>query len=114
MTQHIPFDKIVKVKFLKPNEDITSSVKTHEIEIEFTDLIKLINDVEEKRGLGAALHKEAYTGTDYLGQSVKFNCYVIWTVDPDQIFKFNFSEELVPFGDEILRRKRDTNIDSIL
>ena len=102
------FNEIIKVKFIKPDELISGK----EEDIEFNDLLKLISDVEEKRGLGKSLHKEAFTGIDYLGNEVKFNSYVIWA--ENEIFKYNFDESLVPFNNEILRRNRDKTIDDIL
>ena len=103
---------IIKVKFLKSDETISGS-NIKETDIELDNLLKLISDVEEKkRGLGKSLHKEAFTGIDYLGNEVKFNSYVIWT--ENEIFKYNFSETLVPFNNEILKRNRDKTIDDIL
>jgi hypothetical protein len=72
----IDINNIIKVKFLKIDETISGSNIT-ETNIELDNLLKLISDVEEKRGLGKSLHKEAFTGIDYLGNSVKFNSYVI-------------------------------------
>ena len=68
---------ILKVKFLKSDETITGPNIT-EIDIELDDLIKLISDIENIRGLGKSLHKEAYTGIDYLGNEVVFSSYVVW------------------------------------
>jgi len=87
-------------------------VDVKEINIEFEGLIKLIFDVEEKHGLGKLLHKEAFTGIDYLGNTIKFNSYVLWT--EEEIIKYNFDENLVPFDTEILRRKRENYINRIL
>ena len=112
-------NNIIKVKFLKIDETISGSNIT-ETNIELDNLLKLISDVEEKRELssyphrnhGKALHKEAFTGIDYLGNEVKFNSYVIWT--EKKILKYNFDESLVPFNNEILKRNRDKKIDDIL
>jgi hypothetical protein len=104
-------NNIIKVKFLKSDETISGS-NIKETDIELDNLLKLISDVEEKRGLGKSLHKEAFTGIDYLGNPVKFNSYVIWT--ENEIFKYNFSESLVPFNNEILKRNRDKTIDDLL
>jgi hypothetical protein len=104
-------NNIIKVKFLKIDETISGSNIT-ETNIELDNLLKLISDVEEKRGLGKSLHKEAFTGIDYLGNEVKFNSYVIWT--EKKILKYNFDESLVPFNNEILKRNRDKKIDDIL
>jgi hypothetical protein len=104
-------NNIIKVKFLQIDETISGSNIT-ETNIELDNLLKLISDVEEKRGLGKSLHKEAFTGIDYLGNEVKFNSYVIWT--EKKILKYNFDESLVPFNNEILKRNRDKKIDDIL
>jgi hypothetical protein len=117
-------NNIIKVKFLKSYEtlDYYYLQQTEwgsniiETDIEFNDLLKLINDIEKiKGGLGKSLQKEAFTGIDYLGNDIKFSSYVIWT--ENEIFKYNFSESLVPFNDEILRlkiKRRDERIDDIL
>jgi len=104
-------NNIIKVKFLKSDETISNS-NIIETDIELDNLLKLISDVEDKRGLGKYLHKEAFTGIDYLGNVVKFNSYVIWT--ENEIFKYNFDESLVPFNNEILKRNRDQTIDDVL
>jgi hypothetical protein len=111
-------NNIIKVKFLKIDETLDYLQQTEwgsniiETDIEFNDLLKLINDIEKiKGGLGKSLHKEAFTGIDYLGNDIKFSSYVIWT--ENEIFKYNFSESLVPFNDEIIKR-RDERIDDIL
>jgi len=112
-------NNIIKVKFLKIDETISGSNIT-ETNIELDNLLKLISDVEEKRELssyphrnhGKALHNQAFTGIDGLGNEIKFNSYVIWT--ENEIFKYNFSESYIPLNLEILRRKRDKNIDDIL
>ncbi len=104
----------MKVKFLKPNERVstTGGVLT-EVDIEFDDLLKLIEEIENTRnGLGRNLHKEAFTGIDYLGNKVQFSSYVIWQ-EHVEIFKFNFNSDLVPFDGEILRRRRDSKVNSI-
>ncbi len=45
------FNEIIKVKFLKIDETISGS-EIKETDIELDNLLKLISDVEEKRGLG--------------------------------------------------------------
>jgi hypothetical protein len=112
------YNKIIKIEFLKPgrnlylNPDLLFTVK--EIEIEFDDLLSLIQEVEiNKLGFGKNLHREAFTGIDYLGNSVQFSSYVIWQ-DDGKIFKFNFNSDWIPFDAEIIKRKRDNNIDSII
>lgn len=101
-------NNIVKCKFLKSDEIITGS-NIKEIDIEFNDLIKLISDVENIRGLGKSLHKEAYTGIDYLGNEVFFSSYVIWEESGD-IYKYNFDEDWIPLN----RKKRDETIKKII
>jgi hypothetical protein len=82
-------NNIIKVKFLKSGETLDYDYLQQtewgsniiETDIEFNDLLKLINDVEEKRELssyphrnyGKALHQEAFTGIDYLGNDIKFS-----------------------------------------
>ena len=115
-------NNIIKVKFLRSGETLDYLQQTEwgsniiETDIEFNDLLKLINDIEKiKGGLGKSLHQEAFTGISYLGNDIKFSSYVIWT--KKEIFKYNFSESLVPFNDEILRlkiKRRDERIDDIL
>lgn len=112
-------NKIIKVKFLKPGEYISTNGETlEESQIELDDLLKLINEVETIRGLGRNLHKEAFTGIDYLGNKVQFSSYVVWQevdVNPTfKIFKFNFNPDWIPLNDEILRRQRDTKISSVI
>ena len=92
------FDKILKVKFLKSDETILGKSITVK-DIELDDLLKLISDVEEKRGLGKSLHKEAFTGIDYQGNVIKFSSYVIWT--ENEIYKYNFSENYIPLTTSI-------------
>ena len=47
----VNFNEIIKVKFLKIDETISDS-NIKETDIELDNLLKLISDVEEKRGLG--------------------------------------------------------------
>jgi len=101
-------NNILKCKFLERGETITGSNIT-EIDIELDDLIKLISDVENIRGLGKSLHKEAYTGIDYLGNKVSFISYVIWEETGD-IYKYNFDEDWIPLN----RKKRDETIKKII
>jgi hypothetical protein len=101
-------NNILKVKFLKSDETILGSNIT-EIDIELDDLIKLISDVENIRGLGKSLHKEAYTGIDYLGNEVFFSSYVCWEESGD-IYKYNFNEDYVPFNSFVIKQKRDEAI----
>mgnify|MGYP000129542968 FL=1 len=55
----VNFNEIIKVKFLKIDETISGS-NIKETDIELDNLLKLISDVEEKRGLGKSLHKKLY------------------------------------------------------
>ena len=110
---------IIRVKFLKIDETISGS-NIKETDIELDNLLKLISDVEEKRELssyphrnhGKALHNQAFTGIDGLGNEVKFNSYVIWT--EKKKLKYNFDESLVPFKNDILKRNRDKTIDDVI
>ena len=105
--------EILKVKFLKPGDYIsTAGEEIIERDIDFEDLLKIISDIEtQKEGLGKNLHKEAFTGVDYLGNLVKFSSYVIWT--NNKIYKYNFDENWMPFDDELLRRDRDEKLSDI-
>ncbi len=119
-------EKIIKVKFLYLNSlpfqgsDLfsngisTTGEKIIEINIDFEDLLKIIRDIETQRdGFGKNLHKEAFTGVDYLGNLVKFSSYVIWQ-DNNIIYKYNFDENWIPFDNEILRRDREVKLNKIM
>jgi hypothetical protein len=108
-------DKIIKVKFLKSGDYIsTTGEEILETDIDFNQLLDIISEIELKRdGLGKRLHKEAFTGIDYLGNQVKFSSYVIWQ-DDDKIYKYNFDENFIPFDNEILRRDRDAKLNKII
>lgn len=109
----INFEDIIQVKFLKKSENTPSGFNIIESNIEFNDLLILISEIEQKRGgLGSSLHKEAFTGVDYLGNNIKFNSYIV--VVKNSIFKFNFDESWVPFNIKILSEKREKNINKIL
>ena len=105
--------EILKVKFLKPGDYIsTAGEEIIERDIDFEDLLKIISDIEtQKEGFGKNLHKEAFTGVDYLGNLVKFSSYVIWT--NNKIYKYNFDENWMPFDDELLRRDRDEELNDM-
>ena len=105
-------NSIIKVKFLKRDETITGS-NIKEIDIELDDLIKLISDIENIRGLGKSLHNEAYTGIDYLGNEVVFSSYVVWEESGD-IYKYNFDESWIPLNNFIIKQKRDETIKKII
>ena len=110
-------NKIVKVKFLKPDDYISTNGETlEESQIELDDLLKLINEIETTlNGFGRNIHKEAFTGIDYLGNKVQFSSYALWQDDLTfKIFKFNFNPDWIPLNDEILRRQRDTKISSVI
>lgn len=104
-------NNIIKCKFLKSDETITGSNITEIVEID--DLLKLISDIENIRGLGKSLHKEAYTGIDYLGSEVVFSSYVVWEKSGD-IYKYNFDEKWIPLNSFIIRQKRDETIKKII
>ena len=100
-------NNIVKCKFLKSDETITGS-NIKEIDIELDDLIKLISDIENIRGLGKLLHNE-----DYLGNEVVFSSYVVWGESGD-IYKYNFDESWIPLNSFIIKQKRDETIKKII
>ena len=104
-------EKIIKVKFLKPGDYISTTDKEIiEKDIDFDDLLKIISDVETQRdGFGKNLHKEVFTGVDYLGNVVKLSSYVIWQ-DNNKIYKYNFDENCIPFDNEIIQRDRDKKL----
>jgi hypothetical protein len=81
---------------------------------------------KERNVLGSSLHKEAFTGIDYLGNQVKFSSYVVWQqyiapenednfwqINKYQIYKFNFNPDWIPLNKEILRRSRDSKISKL-
>lgn len=106
--------EILKVKFLKPGDYISATgEEIIERDIDFEDLLKIIRDIETQReGFGKSLHKEAFTGVDYLGNLVKFSSYVIWQ-DNNKIYKYNFDENWIPFDNEILRRDREEKLNQL-
>jgi hypothetical protein len=118
-------EKIIKVKFIKSDDYISTSLALSasayvpgeeiiEIDIDFNQLLDIISEIELKRdGFGKSIHKEAFTGVDYLGNLVKFSSYVIWQ-DNDIIYKYNFDENWIPFDNEILRRDREVKLNKIL
>lgn len=118
-------NSIIKCKFLKRDETIPrlagytgpmycpAGSNITEIDIEIDDLLKLISDVESLGGLGKSLHKEAYTGIDYLGNEVVFSSYVVWEESGD-IYKYNFDEEWIPLNSFIIKQKRDETIKKII
>lgn len=110
----INFEDIIQVRFLKKNDCIKKYKKnTIESNIKFNDLLILISEIEQKTGgLGSSVHKEAFTGVDYLGNNIKFNSYIV--VMKKSILKFNFNESWVPFSSKILSEKRENNINKIL
>ena len=63
-------------------------------------------------GFGKSIHKEAFTGVDYLGNVVKFSSYLIWQ-DNKKIYKYSFDENWIPFDNEILRRDREEKLKEI-
>ena len=104
-------EKILKIKFLKPGEYIsTTGEEIIERDIDFEDLLKIIRDIEtQKAGFGKSIHKEAFTGVDYLGNVVKFSSYLIWQ-DNKKIYKYSFDENWIPFDNERLRRDREEKL----
>ena len=117
-------EKILKVKFLKLGDYIsTTGEEIIEINVDFDKLLGIISEIEQancfrelsykKNGFGKSLHKEAFTGIDYLGNQVNFSSYVIWQ-DDNKIYKYNFDENWIPFNSEILRRDRDVKLNKIM
>ena len=112
--------EILKVKFLKPGDYISATgEEIIERDIDFEDLLKIIRDIETQKagnfvyqGFGKIIHKEAFTGVDYLGNLVKFSSYVIWQ-DNNKIYKYSFDENWIPFDNEILRRDREEKLNQL-
>jgi len=123
-------NKILKVKFLNIGEYDGFRTSGGDIiiedDIEFDDLVNLMSKIEtERNGLGSAIHKEAFTGIDYLGYQVKFSSYAVWQITQEnedgfweipkyQIYKFNFNPDWIPLNKEILRRSRENKLNQIL
>jgi len=123
-------NKILKVKFLNIGEYDGFRTSNGDIitegGIEFDDLVNLMSKIEtERNGLGSAIHKEAFTGIDYLGYQVKFSSYAVWQITQEnedgfweipkyQIYKFNFNPDWIPLNKEILRRSRENKLNQIL
>ena len=108
-------EKILKVKFLKSGDYIsTTGEEIIEINVDFDQLLGIISKIELKRdGFGKSLHKEAFTGVDYLGNKVSFTSYVVWQ-DGGKIYKYNFDENLIPFNSELISRNREEKIQNII
>ncbi len=108
-------EKILKVKFLKLGDYIsTTGEEIIEINVDFDKLLGIISEIELKRvGFGKNLHKEAFTGVDYLGNKVSFYSYVVWQ-DGGKIYKYNFDENLIPFNSELISRNREEKIQNII
>lgn len=108
-------EKILKVKFLKSGDYIsTTGEEIIEINVDFVQLLGIISEIELKRDVfGKNLHKEAFTGVDYLGNKVSFSSYVVWQ-DDGKIYKYNFDENLIPFNSELVSRNREEKIQNII
>lgn len=108
-------EKILKVKFLKSGDYIsTTGEEIIEINVDFDQLLGIISEIELIRdGFGKNLHKEAFTGVDYLGNKVSFSSYVVWQ-DDGKIYKYNFDENLIPFNNELISRNREEKIQNII
>jgi hypothetical protein len=122
----LPSGQIRMNRFLKPSDCDSFQLINGDIiiesDIEFDDLVNLMSKIEKERNvLGRSLHKEAFTGIDYLGNQVKFSSYAVWQENEDnfwqinkyQIYKFNFNPEWIPLDKEILRRSRDSKISKL-
>ena len=108
-------EKIIKCKFIKSDDYIsTTGEEIIEIDIDFNQLLDIMSEIELKRdGFGKNIHKEAFTGIDYLGNQVNFSSYVIWQ-DDNKIYNYRFDENWIPFNSEILRRDRDVKLNKIM
>ena len=108
-------EKILKVKFLKSGDYIsTTGEEIIEINVDFDQLLGIISEIELIRdGFGKNLHKEAFTGVDYLGNKVSFSSYVVWQ-DDEKIYKYNFDENLIPFNNELISKNREEKIQNII
>lgn len=111
----LKIEKVIKVKFLKPGDLIsTNGEEIMETNVEFNQLLDIMSEIELKRdGLGKSLHKEAFTGVDYLGNKVSFSSYVVWQHN-GKIYKYNFDENLIPFNAELISRNREEKIKNII
>ena len=111
------FNEVIGVKFQKSDNKINainytlSNVKEIESEIEFDDLIHLMEKVES-RGLGASLHREAWEGRDYLGKPLDVDTYLIWT--RNVIYRYRFPPSWIPLSSEKLNRDRIVKIDEFI
>ena len=105
------------VKFQKSDNKIDainytlSNVKEIESEIEFDDLIHLMEKVES-RGLAISLHREAWEGKDYLGKPLDVDTYLVWT--EKAIYRYRFPSNWIPLSAEKLNRDRIKSINKIL
>ena len=107
-------EKIIKVKFKSDDYISTTGEEIIEIDIDFNQLLDIMSEIELKRdGFGKNIHKEAFTGIDYLGNQVNFSSYVIWQ-DDNKIYNYRFDENWIPFNSEILRRDRDVKLNKIM
>jgi hypothetical protein len=108
------FNDVIGVKFQKSDNRIDainytlSNVKEIESEIEFDDLIHLMEKVESC-GLAISLHREAWEGRDYLGKPLDVDTYLVWT--KNVIYRYRFPPSWIPLSAEKLNRDRIVKID---
>lgn len=116
----VDVNKVIKIEFLTVDDvrhfDICKNGETLiECDVELDDLLHIMNEIDTYRngGIRHDLHKEAFTGFDYRGREVRYSSYVVWQID-DKILKFNFNPDWIPFSGEIIRRKREEKISSLI
>jgi hypothetical protein len=119
-------DDIIGVKFQKSDNRIDAinytlnNVKEIESEIEFDDLIHLMEKVEScglayssiRQSHRISLHREAWEGKDYLGKPLDVDTYLIWT--EKDIYRYRFPPSWIPLSAEKLNRDRIKSINKIL
>jgi hypothetical protein len=110
-------DDIIGIRFQKSDNRIDAinytlnNVREIESEIEFDDLIHLMEKVES-RGLAISLHREAWEGRDYLGKPLDVDTYLIWT--RNVIYRYRFPSSWIPLSAEKLNRDRISKIGDLL
>ena len=115
----------ISKKFVNSDE-----VKQFESDIEFDDLLKLMEELETHskyftihggfgpQGFGPQLHKQAWEGKDYLGEPLDVDTYMIWTLGEKSdgsfeksIYRYKFPPSWIPLSAEKLNRDRIKGID---
>jgi hypothetical protein len=111
----------ISKKFVNSDE-----VKQFESDIEFDDLLKLMEELETHPkylsihgGFGPQLqNKQAWEGKDYLGEPLDVDTYMIWTLGETSdglidksIYRYKFPPSWIPLSAEKLNRDRIKKID---